>query len=64
MNDNAQHHIEIVNLLAEISGWKGLAKELHEMLCYAVEWNWLDDDIVEIDRYFEIIERVEEEWDE
>ena len=55
-NQDGDRHMEIA--------WKGLAKELHGLLCEAVEWNWLDDDAGEvISRYDEIMERVNEEWD-
>ena len=60
-----ERHMEAARLLSEISAWKGLAKELHGLLCEAVEWNWLDEDGAEtIPPYAAIMERVNEVWDD
>ena len=66
MIDHHECHMKHVKLLSEISCWKGLAKELHEMLCVAVEYNWVKvgASVIDINRYDEIMERVNEEWDD
>ena len=64
MTDHHECHMKHVKLLSEISCWKGLAKELHEMLCDATECNFPDDDVVTPERYDEIMKRVNEEWDD